>query len=635
MHSTTLSIDQLRISHLNARKRPHTAAAITALEESITAEGLWHPVQVHPMRGSRQTEIYGVFAGGGRYTAIANLIRRGDLPGDYEVRVHVHDDLDDGKIVVGSLAENVVRTNMAEFEVYVGIARAHAMGESIEEIAHGLGHDPIEIMRWLRVGQLAKPVFEAFSNGQISLDQAKAYGATDDHQLQLAAFEALQPLPDWHKRPSDIRAWMKFNDRVSERELNFVGADAYTAAGGRLQLDLFAADDEMRRRVVDPVLLRQLVDARLAALKEEIRTRADRDLRFVAKPPQTEYDTDDVFLQIPQADADAGAIALPEGDIIAHIAIGEDGQPATTFWWSSRSAKYGTARDTPRPRSLRPAAARPAIEETAVEEEAPAAARLNGDMLEILRSMRRAILRAALVDAARNGTALASDWLVFSQLRLLLDPAATRYSVGASPPGMTVGAEISRAHIAAMPASKVWGAAISDLARRPMLANADMAEAFVAFIDEPAEIKELAAAVIAGLSLERALNDDSSIPAQEALAALAGLHGDAAIRTYWTPTADLLNRLPTEQRLAIAEPFVESAVFGPWSRLKPAEITRRVLDVVTGATARASMVRAALAERAATWVHPLLRFGPGASDDPPPGAAIEAAVPKLEREVAA
>ena len=625
MLSIERPVSQLRLSRHNVRKNLHTREELLILGESIVSEGLRLPVQTHPMAGNgssgRAADLFGVFAGGGRYRAIMLMIELGKLPADFPVRTNEYDDLSDGKLVLNSLLENDNRFNLHAFEKYSGIAKAHALGETIEEIAHSLGHETIEIIRWLRLGQLAKPVFDAFSAGEMSLDQAKAYGATPDHALQQAAFEALHSLADQHKKPSDIRAWMKFNDSVSERDLRFVGEEEYVNAGGGLQLDLFSSADNERRRLMHPAILRQLVDAKLAALKDDLRTRVGRELRFIVKPPQTDFDTDDLHLQVVPEELADGTIVLPEGDIVARVAIAEDGTADVTWWWSNRLAKVNTERPTAeRPRSLRrapPVSSAPAVIGVGMEAPTPAtsADALGQDTIEIFRSIRRAVLRAALIQEAKtSASGLATDWIVFAQLRMLVDPSSRPIDVGATMPPLAGGPELARDYIEGMPATKLWGAAISELSNRPMLREASIAAAFLSYVGESQAIKDLAAAVLAGLTLERSLNsDDYHVEAHEELAALAGIESDADVREYWTPTSKLLDRLPVSQRLAIAEPFVEAAVFGPWQLLKGPEVTRQLLAVVTGTGAA---VRAARRDDAERWVHPLLRFRtPAAAND--------------------
>lgn len=622
MPSTTLTIDQLRLSPFNVRTNEEDASATDALEASLLAEGQLHALQVHPMRGRK--DRWCVYAGGRRYRSFSNLVKRGDLPADHPIKVEIHDSMTDAQLIVGSLAENVIRRNLRDYETYAAVKRARAMGDTIEAIAVALGQPAALIEQWSRIGQLAKPIFDAFASGRISRDAAQAYAATDDEQLQMAAFEALNPLSEWHRRPEDIRKFMRFDDRVAEREMRYVGEDTYLAAGGRLQLDIFADPAEPRRLIVDPPILRRLLEEKLGTLREDLRARTRPDLRFVPRAPRREeFDTPDYSLQVHPIEQ-GGAITLPPGEIVAHITVNEDGRPVVTWWYANAKAKYDTVRET-RPRPAAPprattgaAIAMPRDHEAtrdanaAIKEEEG----VSQETVEIFRSMRRAILRAALVDdAIANKSPLGRDFFIWSQLRVLIDTGAHSTVIGVTPlHRLDAGPEGGREHVARMPATASWARALARIQARPFLTDPDYPRAFAAYIGEPEELKDLAGAVMAGMSLARSLNAEGyDLPVHNALAGLLDLRSDQRVREYWAPTAELLDRIPTRQRLAIAKPFVESVTFGPWARLKGADITRNVLAVVTGTAAG---MRAILRDAATTWVHPLLRFGPDDPEDP-------------------
>jgi ParB family chromosome partitioning protein len=151
------------------------------------------------------------------------------------------------------------------------------------------------------------------------------------------------------------------------------------------------------------------------------------------------------------------------------------------------------------------------------------------------------------------------------------------------------------------------------LTHAPFIALDDPPTAFLAFVNARSELKRLAGAYVAGLALTRSLNAPLlSLPIHDALAELLDLDQAETFRRYWTPTAELLDAIPTRQRLDLAEPFVERVAFGGWSRLKSAELTARVLEVVTGT---GSWLRERTREAAGRWVHPLLAFGPPADRD--------------------
>lgn len=647
MLSTTLTHDQIVISPLNVRLKKHDATMLRSIGKSIMAKGLRTALEVHPMRlidpDGPDADKFGAFCGSGRWTAIGNSIEAGELPADYEIRVDIYEGMTKGELVLASLVDNNERYNLRDFETYSAVVQAQGLGQSIEEIAQALGgREPLEILRWLRLGHLAKRVFEAFAAGQLSLDQAQAYAATDDRPLQIAAYEALKGGMPWQHKPSDIRAWMKFNDPVAERELLYVGEEAYIAAGGALQPDLFAAEGERCRRIVHPILLRRLVDTKLAELKEDLRRRVGRDVRFQAKPPENDFGTADHLLLADAREGGGDSLELPDGDIVGFVAINEVGQAEVSWWWASRAAKYGEAKPArlpgdPAARS-RLSAHVPQDAMRPSPDPASDAAAIDSGAVEILRSQRRAAFRAALIDDARAGGTLARDYFIFAQLRMLIIPTSNQTNVGLAQVMIEVGPEAAREFVAAMPASRVWSDALAELSRSPILAADDLDVAWTAFLDAPQETRDLAAAMATGFALTRSLaTDDYCVSLHDDVAVRAGLTDDAAFRRYWTPTEALLARLPIAQRLAIAEPLVEAAAFGPWRLLKNAALARRLLAVVTGA---GEHVRQSMRDAAATWVHPLLRFAePKVEpdwpvDDQQPDPGVNDAAPASQLEAA-
>ena len=615
-NSTTLTIDQIDLSPLNVRTYRPDAEDVGELERSILAEGLLNPIAVHPMKGRKGK--WGAIAGGRRRRAIVNLVTRGNLPADWPVRVTHHDDLPDAELILLSLAENEPRRPLREHERAAGVARCAARGLSLDAIAAGLGcDDPADVARLLRLGNLAKPVFVALQEGRISIEQAKAYAATEDVALQAAAFAALEAEPFAnYKDPAAIRRWLKVGDRELRRLLAFVGEDTYRAAGGGFELDLFADSAADRGRIADEPLLRTLAEERLKTIRDDARVASqNRNLRFVPEPPENGYGGTDYTLEIRSEPA-----KLPEGDIVAHIAIDEDGAAKVSYWWASARAKHGPKSDASIARSVtadkaRLNAASPRLIGAAIDDkyqyaqEANAAVReeagISAETTEALRSLRRTVLRAALIDDARAGNDVGADFLVWSQLRGLMknEPGALAGAVHFAPaPNPITSVDFTKG----TQAREVWNKANYELTHAPFIALDDPAAAFMAFYNAPFEMKRLASAYVAGLALTRSLNAPLlTLPIHDALAELLDLDQDETFRRYWTPTAELLDAIPTRQRLDLAEPFVERAAFAGWSRLKSADLTARVLEVVTGAGA---WLRERTRAAAETWVHPLLSF---------------------------
>lgn len=616
MSSTTRTIDQLCLSPLNVRTYGPDAEETDALQASILADGLINPIAVHPMKGNKAK--WGAVAGGRRYRAIKALIERGELPADWPVRVNVFDQLSDAELIEHSITENLLRRDLRDHELFAGVARAAARGHDAGQIARNLGQpDVTKVARWLRMGRLAPPIFQAFAAGQIAIDQARAFAATDDTALQLATFKGYPAINIHVPTPAQIRRDMKIGDERAQRELAFVGEAVYREAGGAFELDLFAEDAVERGRVVDEAILRRLVDEKLASVRDQVRaTTQNRDLRFVPEPPQSEWNDTDHQLSISPKRLDSGTLLLPDGDVVAHIKIGSDGEPAVSYWWATRTAKYGSEKPKPQPAGAIPQHIGSAIADPyGAKQRADAAIRgeegISQDAIFAMRALRKVILRAALVEDARGSGTVGQDYLIWCQARLLLaDRAGTAVGMRGIAGDNTVGAShdafaLAREHVAATPAAKIAATGVAEVTRERFFTAADPVEAFLAFRSASPTTKSLTAALVAGAALERSLAAPGyEMPVHDAIACEAGAGNDEVVRQYWTPTSDLLDLFPKDQRRSFAEPFVERQAFATWAKLKSSELTNAVLRVLTRPGGGG-----------VNWVHPLLRFRSGEQVD--------------------
>lgn len=634
MPSTTLTIDQLRLSPHNVRTNSEDKNNTAAMERSLLHRGQIMPLTVHPMRGTKGQ--WGAFAGGRRYLSFKRLIERNELPRDHPIDVVIRD-LSDAELTELSLAENLVRLDLRPSEIFAAVVKATRRGATTEEIVEATGQSLTWVRQAMRLGTLAPPLLAALERDGISVDQARAFGATDDHAAQTAAWEALRGTGDAigpNVTPAIIRAQLKVGDPELQRLLLFVGDDAYRAAGGRFELDLFAEQAEQRGRVTDEPVLRKLVDAKVGAMRESLRARVGRDVRFQAKPPMAGYGQPDHQLQvsaleIPSQDVppDQWPIELPAGDVVGTIAIIGRGEAEVSWWWSSAAARNAGKRDD---RASTTAAKRPTPRVTGgdalrhgdgdgyrrqvdalIKEEVG----LTADGIQIMRSTRRAILRAALVQSAREGGRVAIDYLVWAQLRMHLSRAGRHgMAEGAAELGMQRLGAAEPDPVAAQPfiadseAGRSWEAALAELRAQPFLTEPDLPTAFDLFQDASPAVRSLAEGVVCALALERSLDADGyRIPMHEAIAARVDLGRPAQLRHWWQPSAAFLDLLPVAERRAVAEPFLEPAAFAGWTRLKSAELTPLVLRVVQGS---APSTRMTMKLAAAQWVPPLLAFRP-------------------------
>lgn len=641
MTSRTFTHAELHKSELNVRTNQKDAEATGALEASIARVGLMLPLIVHPAGPDAPTP-WGVLAGGRRLHAIGQLIAAGKLPSDWPIPATVVDGLPDAEITEMSLGENLLRRDLRAYEVHAAIAHAFAQGDSVEAIAENLGQERSWVRRQLRLGNLARPIFDAYADGKLSYEQASAYAATEDTVLQLSVYEGLRGEHSFQHNSARIRAALKVGDRDAARLLLFVGETVYVGRGGKVEPDLFAEGSEIRVRITDEDLLRRLAEERFEGERLRVRTEAERPtLRFAAQPPQF-AGRSDAALEFP--DGPPPLSDVPTDAIVATMDVDDYGQPVTRFWWASRAAKG--AADKPASRTDAESAADPApgslmtprAGEAFVGPDSDYARNgraiakdeygLTADGLQLFRSLRRMLLRRLLLD---QGGVVARDYLIWSQARSLVGkelPAQTgcraiagEWHDGADrePVGLFEG------YAADVPAAQDWNSWVEMLKAQPFMTEKDPAASLSLFLELDQVAKDSTAAIVAGMALVRSVDTPGwRVATHDVLARACGANA-AQLRRWWQPTARWVGLFGRLFRLGVVQPFVDSGTHADYIKLKDPDLTRATVTALDPANHKASDTKA----RAAHWLPELLSFGPDV--EPPPVAAPDEArvsVPK-------
>ena len=260
-----LALDTLEPSPENVRKAPPDAAALAALKASIAAHGLIASLVVRPVEGVRPR--YAVVAGGRRLAALKALAAEGVIPVNHPVPCRV----DAGALPAGefSLAENVVRVAMHPADQAEAFGRLAAEGASVAAIAARFGASERTVEQRLRLGNAAPALLDAYRAGDLDLDTVQAFAVTADTARQMAVYEELRA---GHVRPWQVRRRLTEGRVPGASALaRFVGADAYEAAGGVLERNLFADDAEGEGLwFEDPTLLGDLALQRLRVAAGEL-----------------------------------------------------------------------------------------------------------------------------------------------------------------------------------------------------------------------------------------------------------------------------------------------------------------------------------------------------------------------------
>ena len=265
MQNQSIPFSKLRLSPANARKS-YSEAGVDALAGSIAAYGLLQPVVVSPAPDKKS--FYDVHAGGGRWRAIARLIERGELPKNTIVDARVCNDETAALAEELSMAENLIREAMSPADECRGYRAIMDKGANEEDVARRFGVTVRHVQGRLRLADLAEPIFIALAEGKITLDVAKAYGSTSDRDAQLAAWNNFKD--HWQgDQPHTIRRYVTDSAvEATSAIAQLVGEEAYVAAGGRIERDLFAGDGE--GQWLDRPIAEELARAKLEQVAAEL-----------------------------------------------------------------------------------------------------------------------------------------------------------------------------------------------------------------------------------------------------------------------------------------------------------------------------------------------------------------------------
>ena len=266
--TTEISLAKLTPSPANVR-RTGAGAGIEALAASLQAHGLLQSLVVRPKldKEGQATDRYEVVAGGRRLAALKLLAKQKRISKGTAIPCRVLDG-EGGDGSEASLAENVVRVDMHPADQFEAFARLQEGGTGIENIAARFGVSAHTVRQRLRLAVVSPVLIKAYRDEVLTLDDLTAFAVTEDQAAQEQVFGQLQ---DWQRTPDTIRRLLTHAlIPATDRRVLFVGLDAYAAAGGTVQRDLFSED--RGGWIMDAALLERLVAERMEREVKAIRT---------------------------------------------------------------------------------------------------------------------------------------------------------------------------------------------------------------------------------------------------------------------------------------------------------------------------------------------------------------------------
>ena len=226
----------LYVSDLNPRQDADPEG-IDLLADSLAVIGL-----IQNLSGTVDAEgRVGIVAGGRRLRAIARAVERDPTvtakhPELASIPVRLAPD--EATARAWASAENAAREDLAPADEIRAYGRMKDAGADVSSIARSFGKTEAHVYRRLALAALPAPVLDALKAGQISIGMAKAFTVSQDEAL------TLQVLAEVTGRDvSEHRIKQALQPEAisgTDRRALFVGLDAYEAAGGRMNRDLFS-----------------------------------------------------------------------------------------------------------------------------------------------------------------------------------------------------------------------------------------------------------------------------------------------------------------------------------------------------------------------------------------------------------
>ena len=272
MHSDTeirwIPLRNLEPSDRNARTTAAPAEAMRELEASLEAHGLLENLVV---RANDDGKTFHVVGGGRRLRALRTLAkkRRSRFRTTTPIPCRViADDAIDEEI---SAAENLVRVNMHPVDQFTAFHKLLERGLSVREIANRFGLTARTVQRRLRLGGVAPEILSEARENRLTLELLEAFAATPDRARQLDVWNKMQSHNGYAPTASWIRNELQRNlVSAASARARFVGLKAYKAAGGTVEEDLFAAEDDRSVLICDVKLLSELASKKLQSARRKL-----------------------------------------------------------------------------------------------------------------------------------------------------------------------------------------------------------------------------------------------------------------------------------------------------------------------------------------------------------------------------
>ena len=266
---TAIELQKLAHHPQNVRKVAANEEANIELRASIHAHGLLENLVVTK---DPDADRYLVVAGGRRLNALHRLQAEGLWPEDRLVSCLL---LAAGADPIQiSLAENSARAALSTADEIEAFAALAVSGITNKEIADRFGYAPRIVAQRIKLGTTHPELRRLYGAGNLSYDALCAFATVDGKKEQMAVYKGIhdrrndETIPSWDRQRGQIGGWEvrqvleKSRGRGDSKAAEYVGVEAYQAAGGRLETDLFGQKD--RIYLLDQDLIERMAREKMA-----------------------------------------------------------------------------------------------------------------------------------------------------------------------------------------------------------------------------------------------------------------------------------------------------------------------------------------------------------------------------------
>jgi ParB family chromosome partitioning protein len=264
--SQDIPFNKLILSQANVR-RVKAGISVEELAEDIARRGLLQGLSVRPVRGAdgAETGMYEIPAGGRRYRALELLVKQKRMAKTQAVPCLVRTD---GLAEEDSLAENVQRVPLHPLDQFRAFQTLRQQGLGEEDIAARFFVSAGVVKQRLKLASVSPRLLDFYAEDEMTLEQLMAFTVTDDHARQEQVWDGLAR--SYNKGAYAIRRELTEGAvSAADKRAQFVGLDAYQAAGGIITRDLF--EDDEGGWLQDKGLLDRLVAEKLAQEARKLR----------------------------------------------------------------------------------------------------------------------------------------------------------------------------------------------------------------------------------------------------------------------------------------------------------------------------------------------------------------------------